>query len=264
MKHPIFDIETSYFTENLNRALEVALDDATKFRSEFITPEHLLYAISYQTAFMSFCEMTDVNIEEMHNELFGYIISIDSVPEDEEYIPMMSANLNEIVQRMQLYAISKTKKNLKALGLTKMTDDVLKHGTILEAIYMLSELKHSMAQYVLNKYISFKDNWFHDINSFYENFKDVSEAESADIEDETENETMEISKPQVMAEAYINGKRVDLSGTAIYDKLMASANRLLGSLQSIEMHKQSESQGQAQQQNRHQGQHEPSGTRAHH
>lgn len=252
MKHPIFDIETSYFTENLNRALEVALDDATKFRSEFITPEHLLYAISYQTAFMSFCEMTDVNIEEMHNELFGYIISIDSVPEDEEYIPMMSANLNEIVQRMQLYAISKTKKNLKALGLTKMTDDVLKHGTILEAIYMLSELKHSMAQYVLNKYISFKDNWFHDINSFYENFKDVSEAESADIEDETENETenetMEISKPQVMAEAYINGKRVDLSGTAIYDKLMASANRLLGSLQSIEMHKQSESQGQAQQQ----------------
>ena len=50
----------------------------------------------------------------MHNELFGYIISIDSVPEDEEYIPMMSANLNEIVQRMQLYAISKTKKNLKA------------------------------------------------------------------------------------------------------------------------------------------------------
>ena len=248
MKHPIFDIETSYFTENLNRALEVALDDATKFRSEFITPEHLLYAISYQTAFMSFCEMTDVNIEEMHNELFGYIISIDSVPEDEEYIPMMSANLNEIVQRMQLYAISKTKKNLKALGLTKMTDDVLKHGTILEAIYMLSELKHSMAQYVLNKYISFKDNWFHDINSFYENFKDVSEAESADIEDETENEKMEISKPQVMAEAYINGKRVDLSGTAIYDKLMASANRLLGSLQSIEMHKQSESQGQAQQQ----------------
>ena len=246
MKHPIFDIETSYFTENLNRALEVALDDATKFRSEFITPEHLLYAISYQTAFMSFCEMTDVNIEEMHNELFGYIISIDSVPEDEEYIPMMSANLNEIVQRMQLYAISKTKKNLKALGLTKMTDDVLKHGTILEAIYMLSELKHSMAQYVLNKYISFKDNWFHDINSFYENFKDVSEAESADIEDETEK--MEISKPQVMAEAYINGKRVDLSGTAIYDKLMASANRLLGSLQSIEMHKQSESQGQAQQQ----------------
>ena len=247
MKHPIFDIETNYFTENLNRALQVALDDATKFRSEFITPEHLLYAISYQTAFMSFCEMTDVDLEEMHNELFSYIISIDSVPEDEEYIPMMSANLNEIVQRMQLYAISKTKRNIKTLGLTKITGETLKHGTILEAIYMLSELKHSMAQHILNKYISFKENWFNDINNFYSHFKETSEDENDDFEEETENEVTESHKPQVLAEAYINGKKVDLSGTAIYDKLMASANRLLGSLQSMEIHKQAEAQSQPQQ-----------------
>ena len=64
MIHPIYDIETNYFTESLNRALQVALDDATKFRSEFITPEHLLYAISYQAAFMSFCETADVDIDD--------------------------------------------------------------------------------------------------------------------------------------------------------------------------------------------------------
>ena len=121
MIHPIYDIETNYFTESLNRALQVALDDATKFRSEFITPEHLLYAISYQAAFMSFCETADVDIDEMHNELFGYIISIDAVPDDEEYIPMLSTNLNEIIQRMQHFAISKTKEHIKDLGQTEIT-----------------------------------------------------------------------------------------------------------------------------------------------
>ena len=122
MIHPIYDIETNYFTESLNRALQVALDDATKFRSEFITPEHLLYAISYQAAFMSFCEIADVDIDEMHNELFGYIISIDAVPDDEEYIPMLSTNLHEIVQRMQYFAMSKTKKHIENLSSTDLTD----------------------------------------------------------------------------------------------------------------------------------------------
>ena len=151
MIHPIYDIETNYFTESLNRALQVALDDATKFRSEFITPEHLLYAISYQAAFMSFCEIAEVDIDEMHNELFGYIISIDAVPDDEEYIPMLSTNLNEIVQRLQHFAMSKTKEHIKDLGQTEITADSLQHGTILEVMYMLNELKHSMAQYILNK-----------------------------------------------------------------------------------------------------------------
>ena len=166
MIHPIYDIETNYFTENLNRALQVALDDATKFRSEFITPEHLLYAISYQAAFMSFCEMTDVDIEEMHNELFSYIISIDPVPEDEEYTPMLSTNLNDIMQRIQHFAISKTKEHIKELGQTEITTDSLQHATILEVVYMLNDLKNSMAQYILNKYITFKEDWFKNINIF--------------------------------------------------------------------------------------------------
>lgn len=245
MIHPIYDIETNYFTESLNRALQVALDDATKFRSEFITPEHLLYAISYQAAFMSFCEIADVDIDEMHNELFGYIISIDAVPDDEEYIPMLSTNLHEIVQRMQYFAMSKTKKHIEDLSQTEITADSLQHGTILEVMYMLNELKHSMAQYILNKYITFKKDWFKNINLFYSQYEETPEAES--IEDEAEDETAEANKPQVHAEAYINGKKVDLSGTAIYDKLMASANRLLGSLQSMEIHKQDEPQSQPQQ-----------------
>jgi ATP-dependent Clp protease ATP-binding subunit ClpA len=248
MKHPIYDIETSYFTESLNRALQVALDDATKFRSEFITPEHLLYAISYQAAFMSFCEMTDVDIEEMHNELFGYIISIDPVPEDEEYTPMLSTNLNEIIQRMQNFAISKTKEHIKELGQTEITADSLQHATILEVVYMLNDLKNSMAQYILNKYITFKEDWFNTINIFYTHFEEET-AETADsTEDENESQIAEMHKPQVHAEAYINGKRVDISGSAIYDKLMASANRLLGSLQSMEIKKQNDdSQSQTQQ-----------------
>ena len=171
MIHPIYDIETNYFTESLNRALQVALDDATKFRSEFITPEHLLYAISYQAAFMSFCETADVDIDEMHNELFGYIISIDAVPDDEEYIPMLSTNLNEIIQRMQHFAISKTKEHIKDLGQTEITTDSLHHATILEVMFMLKDLKHSMAQYILNKYITFKKDWFKNINLFYSQYR---------------------------------------------------------------------------------------------
>ena len=206
MIHPIYDIETNYFTESLNRALQVALDDATKFRSEFITPEHLLYAISYQAAFMSFCETADVDIEEMHNELFGYIISIDAVPDDEEYIPMLSTNLNEIVQRMQKFAISKTKEHIKNLGQKEITADTLQHGTILEVMLMLNDLKHSMAQYILNKYITFKKDWFKNIDLFYNQYEETDETEF--VEDETQNEIAETHKPQVHAEAYINGKKV--------------------------------------------------------
>ena len=103
----------------------------------------------------------------MHNELFSYIISIDAVPDDEEYTPMLSTNLNEIVQRMQKFAINKTKEHIKELGQTEITADSLQHATILEVMFMINDLKHSMAQYILNKYITFKKDWFKDINMFY-------------------------------------------------------------------------------------------------
>ena len=68
---------------------------------------------------------------------------------------------------MQKFAINKTKEHIKELGQTEITADSLQHATILEVMFMLNDLKHSMAQYILNKYITFKKDWFKDINMFY-------------------------------------------------------------------------------------------------
>lgn len=217
MKHPIFDIETDYFTKNLNKALQMALDDATKFRSEFVTPEHLLYAISYQTEFFSYCEATDVDLDAMHNDLFGYIISIDSVPQDEDYMPMMSSNLHELVQGAECVALLKAKED----GIDpKECEEITHFSGVTDVMHLMNDQKDSMAQYVLQKYITCKDDWYDTLLNFYIPLPDRA---------------VEARQPMVKAEAFINGKRVDLSGNAMYQKLMAHANKLLGSLQSLEI-----------------------------
>lgn len=238
MIHPIFDVETNYFTENLNRALQVALDDATKFRSEFITPEHLLYAISYQTEFFSFCEAADVDLDTMHNELFGYIINIDSVPEDEEYTPMVSANLNDVIKSAEAVASIMNRDNSNSDDKENTEFEIIQRSCVTEVMSIMNDLKDSMAEYILKKYITCNEEWYHDLSSFYP-IKSKSEFENED--------TLEAGKPMVTAEAFINGKRVDLSGNAMYQKLMAHANKLLGSLQSLEAPRQTNSSQQQSQ-----------------
>lgn len=232
MKHPIFDIETDYFTKNLNKALQMALDDAAKFRSEFITPEHLLYAISYQTEFFSYCEINDIDIDAMHNELFGYIINIDSVPADEDYTPMVSANLHELVQGAECVAILKAKEE----GINPdECEEITFFSGVTDVMHLMNEQNDSMAQYILKKYVTCNEKWYDNLLNFYIPLPD-------------KQYSVEAQNPMVTAEAFINGKRVDLSGNAMYQKLMAHANRLLGSLQSLEMPKQQSANAQQQQQ----------------
>lgn len=232
MKHPIFDIETDYFTKNLNKALQMALDDAAKFRSEFITPEHLLYAISYQTEFFSYCEINDIDIDAMHNELFGYIINIDSVPADEDYTPMVSANLHELVQGAECVAILKAKEE----GINPdECEEITFFSGVTDVMHLMNEQNDSMAQYILKKYVTCNEKWYDNLLNFYIPLPD-------------KKYSVEAQNPMVTAEAFINGKRVDLSGNAMYQKLMAHANRLLGSLQSLEMPKQQSANAQQQQQ----------------
>lgn len=232
MKHPIFDIETDYFTKNLNKALQMALDDAAKFRSEFITPEHLLYAISYQTEFFSYCEINDIDIDAMHNELFGYIINIDSVPADEDYTPMVSANLHELVQGAECVAILKAKEE----GINPdECEEITFFSGVTDVMHLMNEQNDSMAQYILKKYVTCNEKWYDNLLNFYIPLPD-------------KQYSIEAQNPMVTAEAFINGKRVDLSGNAMYQKLMAHANRLLGSLQSLEMPKQQSANAQQQQQ----------------
>lgn len=232
MKHPIFDIETDYFTKNLNKALQMALDDAAKFRSEFITPEHLLYAISYQSEFFSYCEINDIDIDAMHNELFGYIINIDSVPADEDYTPMVSANLHELVQGAECVAILKAKEE----GINPdECEEITFFSGVTDVMHLMNEQNDSMAQYILKKYVTCNEKWYDNLLNFYIPLPD-------------KQYSVEAQNPMVTAEAFINGKRVDLSGNAMYQKLMAHANRLLGSLQSLEMPKQQSANAQQQQQ----------------
>lgn len=232
MKHPIFDIETDYFTKNLNKALQMALDDAAKFRSEFVTPEHLLYAISYQTEFFSYCEINDIDIDAMHNELFGYIINIDSVPADEDYTPMVSANLHELVQGAECVAILKAKEE----GINPdECEEITFFSGVTDVMHLMNEQNDSMAQYILKKYVTCNEKWYDNLLNFYIPLPD-------------KQYSVEAQNPMVTAEAFINGKRVDLSGNAMYQKLMAHANRLLGSLQSLEMPKQQSANAQQQQQ----------------
>lgn len=86
-------------TEAVNRAITAAHRKATQYRHEFITPEHLLNAFLEQTPFVNALGEYYFGIHEFALATENYLReSVESVPQEIEYEPEISTQLNELLQ----------------------------------------------------------------------------------------------------------------------------------------------------------------------
>ena len=60
-------------TREVNNILVEAYEVAKKNRHEFVTAEHILYAITFQERFITVIEELEGNVEDLRNKLLDYL-----------------------------------------------------------------------------------------------------------------------------------------------------------------------------------------------
>ena len=237
MTHNPIKFDPKLCSERVQDALEESMKQAEKHRYEFITPEILLYNIISQPEFLNYCSKYQVDHARMLKSLTLCNSRQDKVPENEKYKMMMSEAFYEL------------------FGII-FHEDISKQGgkvdipQVLAAIYDLSEA--SMAQYLLRKHLGRNpEDWMEAMTRQYEEAANPTDgtvgAEAKALLDLAESRQRK-AKPTlpeisgffphlVKAEAYINGKKVDLGSMEIDEslgKMMASTNFLIGALSAME------------------------------
>lgn len=223
MIHPIFKIDTDRCTRCVRHAFHDTLSLARNCRSEFLTPEHMLYSISFQHEFENFCNDNDIDIENLRNELDTYIEKkIDKIPADENYFCMMSSQMIQLIHN-----VNECNNQMN----NDSTDDDISLINIVDLLFNYNELNDSLAKNIIDNYLQSKDDdWEDHLEDYY--VDDIT-GSNDDDENTTEIEKTSNGIPVVKAEAFINGKKIDLTEDEMYDKLMKSAGRLMGALHAM-------------------------------
>ena len=195
MTQDIYDIDLSKCTPQTRRVFTVTLENVEKYRMEFLTPEHLLFSIIIQDEFKQFCNDYLISQEKMRAELVSHIQDMDRVAEDEEYEVRLSVNLQFMLKIAKSYMYETNKDN---------DDEQDTPLDVADLIMMMYDLDNSMTQYLLMKYLGeHKAECLDRIRKYYEQ----------DIEDYYDIASM--------------------TGDEMYDRMMASANRLMGALSAL-------------------------------
>lgn len=207
-------LDPEYCTPKFRDALHKTIEEAKHFRYEFITPEMLLQNIVKQPEFIRYCQECDIDNQQLLAELEAYNMCMDKLPEGEEFYCSVSADLMELFMLIKSKYVDSEEKVVCSIGIPE----------VLEQIYALND--DSMAKYLLCKYVC--------------DTEDTDGREglyNAYLVDDDDVQTVEIGMPVIKAEAFINGKRIDIEGMdqdEMFQKMMASAKRLLGALRSLE------------------------------
>ena len=154
-------------TELALRTLNLAIECCKLHRHEFVMPEHLLYALidedNFNEAFSLFH-----NIEKLRIRIDDFFRQVDSIPENIEYEPELSAQMGEVLQRAALQVAS---SSAHAIDIPHLVDGILN----LEeswASYLLKDALRDREADFMSRLIDFcdldqsifedKDNGVHD------------------------------------------------------------------------------------------------------
>ncbi len=114
-------------TKELEATLGIAVDEAVKRRHEYVTLEHLLYALLIDEAAVDVLANCGADLEALRLSLEEYLSSvIDKLPENVQQMPELTSSFQGIVN----YAI------LQAEGSGQKTVD---GGNILAAIFQAEQ-----------------------------------------------------------------------------------------------------------------------------
>ncbi|MEZ5307109.1 MAG: ATP-dependent Clp protease ATP-binding subunit ClpA [Pyrinomonadaceae bacterium] len=123
-------------TKELENTLSVAVDEAVKRKHEYVTLEHLLYALTRDKIASEILVHCGADLEELRSELDAFFdSSVEKMPETINRMPELTSTFQSTIQ----YAL------LQAEGSAQPSID---GGNILAAIY---QSDHSHAAYLLGK-----------------------------------------------------------------------------------------------------------------
>ncbi len=118
----------------LQKTFEFALNDAIQRRHEYVTLEHLLYALLHDREAAKVIRECGGDIEELKKQLDDFMNrTLEKLPEDADVQPVLTAMLQRVVQYAQLHAQSSGRKEVDT-------------GQMLAALY---QAERSQAVYLL-------------------------------------------------------------------------------------------------------------------
>ncbi len=118
----------------LQKTFEFALHDAIKRRHEYVTLEHLLYALLHDRETAEVIRQCGGDVEQLKKQLDDFMNgTLERLPDDAEVQPVLTAMLQRVVQYAQLHAQSSGQKEVDT-------------GQMLAAIY---QAERSQAVYLL-------------------------------------------------------------------------------------------------------------------
>lgn len=180
----ILNINPEYCTRSLADVFHAAFMHAMELRSEYITPEHFLYAASTDPQFVAYCKSMDADILKLRRTLSDYLTSLDRVPKDDMYDAELSFEgdaLRSTLQELEsmnggLAACYKTFffHELNIEPSPESTRTFQMPLTVADLLEVMSEEHNSLAQYWLELYVGSKDDgWIENLFTYYT--KEVSD-----------------------------------------------------------------------------------------
>lgn len=123
-------------TRELEETLSYAVDEAVKYKHEYVTLEHLLYALLEDTAAREVLYNCGAKIEDIAKSLEEYFTDVlEKMPENAQLMPELTSTFQSIIQYAIVQAESSGQKNVDG-------------GNILAALY---QAEQSYAVYLLNQ-----------------------------------------------------------------------------------------------------------------
>ena len=226
MIHPIFKFETECCTPKLLKALDDTLSVVIQSCPVRILMEHLLLSISSQEEFIAFCNDANVDLAAYEGKMKDFADLLSTSHSNRELAFILSPQLEQLAEVMR-------KKYEEA---QRLPDPKSFHIGISDVVVAAYDIYGSIFNQQLRLHLGENipdvkrrlDNFYNgDIQSYHE----LREGSHDDDSDNSREH-----KPQFMARAFINGKPIDLGNVTpdeLYDKMMASASRLMGALSAL-------------------------------
>lgn len=162
-------------TRELEETLSYAVDEAVKYKHEYVTLEHLLYALLEDTAAREVLYNCGAKIEEIAKSLEEYFTDVlEKMPENTQLMPELTSTFQSIIQYAIMQAESSGQKNVDG-------------GNILAALY---QAEQSYAVYLLNQQnvsrLDILNYLAHGISKLdnIEDFEDLTEEEREEFAEE--------------------------------------------------------------------------------
>ncbi|MBQ3875662.1 MAG: hypothetical protein II728_09825, partial [Bacteroidaceae bacterium] len=180
----------------LNRAFEIASIQ----RNEFVTPEHIIYAITEHVPFREVCQKMDYDIDEISTCLADEIYKYEHVSDDIEYMLERSYQAEYIMQNcIDFYAEEDGVQAdlcvpglvFAAISLTNSMVSNLLNSVVSDTTLFLSELSKSYKWAEMNNSFEVKRNrdFAHDNHFEHDEDEDFYDSDFDDMNNNTDEKT---------------------------------------------------------------------------